>query len=432
MSIPPPPGPREPYPQGPFPQGPYQGGQPGQPGPPHGPYPPGPPQGPYPAAYPQPYPGGSGGPGLSGGGWGRPPQGGYGAYPARPPVNGVAIAAFVLGVLCCVPALGLVLGLIALAQIRRRGERGKGFAVAGSVLSTLGLALWVVALTTGAAGDFWDGFRDGASGEGTAYALEQGQCFTTPSGSLQGVTYDVDEVPCDQEHDGEVFAAFELTGGAYPGDDAVTRDADERCYALQDAYALDRWALPAEVDVYYLTPTPESWRTGDREITCLFGNVDEKGSLTGSLRNDGAKLDPDQQAYLRAEGHLNRAMDDMPEAEAVEDDLEGYRVWAGQVSKALGTEVAALNGHPWPAGAERPVAALVADLEEARKEWGRAAAAADADAYYEHYGQGYDLIVADTTVTARKALGLADTPPDDGGGEGGEGTGGGGGADIEV
>ncbi|MET9352199.1 DUF4190 domain-containing protein [Streptomyces sp. NPDC006617] len=334
-------------------------------------------------------------------------------------MSGLAIAAFVLGVLCFVPAVGLVLGLVALARIRKRGQRGKGFAVAGCVLSSVGLALWVLTLSTGAAGDFWDGFRDAARGEGTAYSLEKGQCFTTPSGSLQGVTYDVDEVPCAREHDGEVFASFDLPDGSYPGDGEITRAADDRCYALQDAYAMDRWALPADVDVYYLTPTSASWRTGDREITCLFGNTDERGTLTGSLRNDGARLDPDQHTYLLAEGYLNRAMDEVPAAEAVEDDLAGYRIWAGQVSEALRGEVAMLDGHDWPAGAERPVAALTDDLRLAQEEWGLAAKAADLDAYYEHYGKGYDLVVADSTVTARKALGLAATPPEYEGGDGG-------------
>ncbi|MFB7088028.1 DUF4190 domain-containing protein [Streptomyces sp. NPDC056296] len=386
MSIPPPPGPQGPYNQGQYPQGQYPPGPP-----PPGQYP----QGPYPPQ--QPYPGG----------WGQP----YGAYPRQPPVNGVAIAAFVLGVLCFVPAVGLVLGLIALAQIRRRGERGKGFAVAGSVLSSVGLALWVLSLSTGAAADFWDGFRDAARGEGTAYSLEKGQCFTTPSGSLQGVTYDVDEVPCEEEHDGEVFAAFELPGGSFPGDGEITRKADERCYALQDTYAMDRWALPTDVDVYYLTPTSQSWRTGDREITCLFGNTDERGTLTGSLRRDGTRLDSGQHTYLVAEGFLNRAMDEMPVAETVEEDLAGYQVWAGQMSRALVRETGMLRGHSWPDDAERPVADLVEDLETAREEWDRAAEAADVDTYYLHLDKAFALIEADSTVTARKALGLDTTPP---------------------
>lgn len=388
MSIPPPPGPQGPWPPGQYPQ-PQQ-------------YP----QGPHP--QPQ-YPGGA---------WGQP----YMAYPRQPPVSGLAVAAFVLGVLCFVPGVGLVLGLIALGRIRRRGERGKGFAVAGSVLSCVGLALWAASLTTGAAGDFWDGFREAARGEGTAYALEEGQCFTTPSGSLQGVTYDVERVPCQEEHDGEVFASFDLPGGAFPGDEDLTRTADERCYTLQDTYAMDRWALPADVDVYYLTPTAESWRTGDREITCLFGNTDERGTLTGSLRNDGTGLDPDQHTYLVAEGFLSRAMDGIPAAEAVEDDLAGYRFWAGRVAEALTQETSTLRGHGWSAGAEEPVAGLVRDLEAAREEWVLASEATDADTYYEHLDKAYGLIESDTTVTARKALALDATPPvyEEEGGGGGE------------
>jgi hypothetical protein len=379
VSIPPPPGP-----QGPYPQGPYA------------------PQQPPPV-------------------WGGP----YGAYPRQAPVNGVAIAALVLGVLCFVPAVGLVLGLVALRQIRRKGERGKGLAVAGSVLSSVGLALWVLSLSTGAAADFWQGFREAARGEGTAYALSEGQCFTTPSGSLQGVTYDVDVVPCEKEHDGEVFAVFDLPGGSYPGDDEITRSADDRCYAFQDTYAMDRWALPADVDVYYLTPTRQSWRAGDREITCLFGNTDEQGTLTGSLRNDARSLDPHQVTYLTGEGALNRAMDEVPEAEAVEDDFPAYGVWAGQVSEALRHELWVLRRHDWPAGSERQVAALIEDLDTAQEEWGEAARATDVDTYYEHYDKGFDLIEADTTVTARKALGLPTTPPDygTGGADGGDGTG---------
>lgn len=412
MSIPPPPGPQGPYPQGPPPQGQHPQYPSPQYPPPQGQYPQ-PPQPQYPQG---PYP-----PQLHPGVWGTP----YGASPRQAPFNGVAIAAFVLGALCFVPALGLVLGVIALVQIRKRGERGQGFAVAGSVLSCVGLALWAVSLSTGAAADFWDGFRDGARDEGTAYALMKGECFTTPGGSLRGVTYDVEQVPCQEEHDGEVFASFELPGGAFPGDGEITRAADERCYALQDAYAMDRWVLEAEVDVYYLTPTSESWRTGDREVTCLFGNTDERGTLTGSLRNDGTTLESDQYTYLLGEGHLNRAMDEVPEAETVEDDLPAYRVWAGQVSEGLGDEIELLDGYGWSTDAEQPVADLVQDLEAAREEWGLAAKATDIDAYYEHYGKGYDLVVADTTVTARKALGLDVTSPDylDGGDGGGEGPG---------
>ncbi|WP_461080967.1 DUF4190 domain-containing protein [Streptomyces deserti] len=350
------------------------------------------------------------------------PYGPYAPYGARPALNAVAVAALVLGILCFLPAVGLVLGLVALRQIRRRGERGKGMAVAGTVLSCVGLALWAVSLSTGVVSDAWQGIKDGVTGEGTAYALAKGDCFDSPTGSLKGDAYDVEEVPCGGEHDGEVFAVVELPGGSFPGDDKVTELADDKCYTLQDRYAMDTWALPENVDVYYLVPSRQSWRIGDREITCLFGSTDEKGSLTGSLRTDETTLDADQLAFLKATGAVDAVLYEEPE-DHPDNDLAGSRAWAKQVHGVLGDQIEALRAHTWPADAERPVADLVTDMEDAREEWAKAATAGDVDTYFEHYEQGYAYVDGPTTVTARKALGLATTPPsyeDDSSGGGGE------------
>ncbi|MER6348554.1 DUF4190 domain-containing protein [Streptomyces sp. NPDC001595] len=383
MSTPPPPGPEQSQgPQGqypaPHPQGPYAPGPSQQ-----GPYQ----QGPY---APPPH------------GWNPYP------YPSQPPVNGLAIAALVLGVLCFLPAVGLVLGLVALRQIKRKGERGKGMAIAGSVLSTVGLALWAVSLSTGIAGDFWEGFKEGAAGD--TLTVEKGECFDSPGG-LEGVTYDLDVVPCDGEHDGEVFASVALPEGGFPGDDHLTDVAEDKCYTLQSDYALDLWALPEHVDVYYLTPTRQSWRLGDREITCMFGNTDEKGTLTGSLRNDATTLDADQLAYLESVRDLDEVLEREPDAYA-EDDLDANTAWAGEVRDALAAQTEALDGHTWPAGAERPVADLVKELETAREHWAKAATATDPDTFYEHYDTGYAFYDGATTIDVREALGLDSSPPE--------------------
>ncbi|WP_329335137.1 DUF4190 domain-containing protein [Streptomyces sp. NBC_00663] len=378
MSIPPPPGPHQP--QGPYPPGPFT--------------PPGP--------------------------WGY----GYGGYAQPVPVNGVAIAALVLGILCFLPAVGLVLGLIALAQIKRKGERGKGMAIAGAVLSTVGLVLWTVSLSTGVASDVVDGLKDAARGEGTAYALAKGDCFDSGTGSLQGDAYDVDEVPCSRAHHGEVFAVVTLPSGSFPGDDEVTDLADDKCYALQEDYAMDAWAVPENVDVYYLVPSEDSWTFGDREITCVFGDVDEKKSLTGSLRNDATTLDADQIAFLKSANALDRVLYEEP-LDYAEDDLPANREWAADVDKVLGEQAEALRGHSWTGADDKAVADLASDMEDARKEWAKAAAAKDVDSYYVHYDAGYEFIDGDSTVTARKALGLATTVPSydedtEGGGGGGD------------
>ncbi|MFF0220958.1 DUF4190 domain-containing protein [Streptomyces sp. NPDC004629] len=420
MSIPPPPGPHQP--EGPSPQpGPY----PHQPGP-HpqgpGPYAPGPyPQDPYQhspyqqspyqqAPYGQPpYPA-----------WGQ----GYSPYNRPAPVNGLAISSLVLGILCCLPGVGLALGLVALRQIKRRGERGRGLAIGGSVLSGLGLGLWVLMLATGGAGAFWEGVKEGAR-DNVVFTLSKGECVNAPGGSLHGETYDLDTVDCDGEHDAEVFASYDLPGGSYPGQEALDETAGDRCYGLQDGYAMDAWAVPDDVDVYYLVPTTESWSIGDRAVTCLFGNTVEGEPLTGSLRNDETVLDADQVAYLKAAHVLNAALDAAPDAEYVEDDLPGHRAWARRVSTALDEQTGMLRGHDWPKGASGPVAALADDLDKARAQWSKAAGSGDVDTFYEHYEKGYDLLDPKRSVTARKALGLATTPPSEA--DGGSGTGGGGG-----
>lgn len=420
MSIPPPPGPERSgrpadpqapeQPSGPQPPRPPEDTRPDRP--PHTPHPvPGThPHGPHPvpgAPYPyQP--------------WGQ----GYSPFNRPAPVNGLAVASLVLGILCFVPFVGLVLGLFALGQIRRKGERGKEMAVAGSVLSSLGLALWVLVLATGLLSDIRDGVESAAGG-GSAYSLTEGECFDAPGGYLGGYAYDVDQVPCAGEHDAEVFAVFTLTGhDPYPGDDRVEDLAGTRCYALRHAYAMDAWAVPGDVDVYYLTPTRESWRYGDREVTCLFGNTEERAGLTGSLRNDATVLDADQRAYLSAVAVEGKALDQEP-LETAEDDLAANRKWAGRMAAALGTEAGRLRDHDWPAEASGPVADVADELGPIRKEWARAAEAADADAFYAHYDRIVELSAPDRSITARKALGLATTPPsDDGSGDGGSGGGG--------
>lgn len=202
-----------------------------------------------------------------------------------------------------------------------------------------------------------------------------------------------------------------MPDGGYPGDDAVTDVADDRCYARSEEYAMDAWALPVDVDIYYFTPTRQSWRYGDREITCMFGNVDAEGSLTGSLRRDATTLDDDQLAFLEADAILNDAFDQVPDTEYVEDDLSGHKVWASQVVRALEQQTSALRAHDWESSAEQAVTDYVEALDEAREEWEAASEASDAEDFTEHWDKAYRLTGGPKAVTAREALGLATESP---------------------
>ena len=69
---------------------------------------------------------------------------GYGYAPPQGGTSGMAIAAMICGIcgfVCLVPGLvGIVLGIVALPQIKRNGQSGRGMAIAGIVVG----ALWIV------------------------------------------------------------------------------------------------------------------------------------------------------------------------------------------------------------------------------------------------------------------------------------------------
>jgi len=91
---------------------------------------------PWPAEHPR--PGASAPPGP----FGPAPQQPYGyhpyPYPAAAPFNGLAIASFVLSLVWLYGVgtlLALIFGLVALRQVARTGQRGRGFAIAGLAIA---------------------------------------------------------------------------------------------------------------------------------------------------------------------------------------------------------------------------------------------------------------------------------------------------------
>jgi hypothetical protein len=255
---PPPPPPSSPSPS-PSPNEPQAGPQPGpppyNPALPQGPYGPPPPYGPYP-----------------------PPPYGYYPPPPLPPYSGPAIASFVVA-MSCVPLLGVVLGVIALRQIRRRGLRGRGFAIAGTVLNGLWTLVIAAVITLGSLGYLDD--------DSTYYQdLFRGDCVSAPDGL--GDRDSLDVVPCSEPHEGEVYAvvtgaSFLSDDGGYPGDELMRRYAEERCGAMEDDYVGDIAKLPASVGIHSYTPSRSDWSDGDRDVICLLG--DDDGGLTGSLES---------------------------------------------------------------------------------------------------------------------------------------------------
>jgi hypothetical protein len=112
---------------------------------------------PYAAPPPVGPPGHSPYPSPPGSGYGPPygqvPYGttpyGYPLPHQRPGTNGFAVASLVCGVLWLFwvgSVLAVVFGILALGQIRARGEGGRGLAIAGVVLGGLGMSTLVLAV----------------------------------------------------------------------------------------------------------------------------------------------------------------------------------------------------------------------------------------------------------------------------------------------
>lgn len=219
-------------------------------------------------------------------GWYPPPHHPLPGYPqpGHPPpargTNGFAIAALVLGIIGGF-VLSAIFGFVALRQIRRSGQGGRGLAIAGLALSGLWALLFVVgvavAIATSANRD--DSGAITAGGSVSATALRVGDCISR----LEDATSisSLPAVPCAVAHKGEVFAVFDLPSGPYPGAAAVDTQVQATCNARLDAYAPSTIGN-AGVGLYFVYPLERNWLAGDREVVCIATST--SGSATGSIR----------------------------------------------------------------------------------------------------------------------------------------------------
>jgi len=235
--------------------------------PPGSPYPPG---APPPGSPPPPV----GSPPPGSGGFPPPPQGfggppGY--TPGYPPpgagqsTDGFAIAALVTGLIPCTFFLGPIFGFISLRRIKQSLAKGRGMAIAGIIAGFAWLAIIILVAV----------FVD--PDEKAATDLEVGDCFDNPKAGED--VRSVKTSPCDESHDAEVYATFDLSGDDFPGDTKVIADAEAGCTSRFEDFV---GTSPAETElrVFYLYPTEDVW---DSEKTVSCSVIDPAGKTTGSL-----------------------------------------------------------------------------------------------------------------------------------------------------
>ena len=204
----------------------------------------------------------------------------YATTPVPPRgTNGLAIASLVTSFFgICGGVLGAIFGFVALGQIRRTGQKGKGLAIAGLSIS----GAWVLLIAVGVIiAILTDAERDPSGNvtrEGSVSVddLRTGDCLKSVKESSMLTT--VPAVPCSQPHQGEVFGEFDLSGSSYPGETKIDSAAQEQCQAKLTSYASTKNVDEVQ-DLYYLYPRESDWRRGDRTVTCIAVHADRTGSL---------------------------------------------------------------------------------------------------------------------------------------------------------
>lgn len=201
------------------------------------------------------------------------------AGPQKSGTNGFAIAALVFGIIGgCL--LGIIFGIIALVQTSRTGQKGRGLAIAGIVLS----GVWVLVLIIAAVvGGLDDAKRDSSgtvvdSGTVNTADLEVGDCLNDLKAGTD--VLDIPAVSCAEPHEGEVYAVVEFSGSEFPGEDALSERAQRRCLRELRSVAPDVVRDPA-YGVFWFQPTDFTWARGDRDLACVASTDTKRaGSIT--------------------------------------------------------------------------------------------------------------------------------------------------------
>jgi hypothetical protein len=116
-------------------------------------------------------------------------------------------------------------------------------------------------------------------------SIEVGLCFDD-----EGAEDEVSSVPdreCDEPHDNEVFAIYDLPSGDYPGDQEVQSMAQEYCVGSAFTSYVGIEYADSDLDVFTLTPTAEGWEQGDQEVICALYALNRSkldASMKGSNR----------------------------------------------------------------------------------------------------------------------------------------------------
>lgn len=123
------------------------------------------------------------------------------------------------------------------------------------------------------------------AGDLSSFELRVGDCFDLKDAAAELVA-DVTAKPCTETHEYEVYLVEDMPAGDFPSQATIDAYAADSCLPAFESF-IGLAYEQSELEIYYLAPSEDSWRNGDRAVMCAVYHprIDElTGSLKGSAR----------------------------------------------------------------------------------------------------------------------------------------------------
>jgi hypothetical protein len=187
------------------------------------------------------------------------------------------------------PAAGRVAALATRRTVVPRAVVRPAIVLRAATTAALALGLALAASGCASVAHLAPSASDGAASvaaSATAAPIEVakllvGDCFNDLGDADVASAATVTRVPCTEPHAFEVYAAFDLPIGSYPGEDAVVAAAEDGCGSRFESFTGSAYD-GSQLDYNYFIPPETGWTiSGSHLVSCLL--VDPAGPVAGTL-----------------------------------------------------------------------------------------------------------------------------------------------------